>query len=227
MSRTSCGWGVTWRRILSRRADGLRPPNQRSHCTTNSLVWLRGHAPPWLPVLTSDWSRRARPPLRSPRRLSAAGTRTRPSHRLIRAEPGMVCPPGSGSPPRPPGLALLEELAGDLGGQGAAGDPLPDDEAAAGFLPGLPARAPVGAAVLLDDLAGLGPAAGAEAESSTRSGLSFSLSRAAIFSTVERVNSAMSPMKADRSPSRARCRGGASPSRRSGRARSAGAPRAW
>src|ERR1700675_4491207 len=61
-------------------------------------------------------------------------------------------------------LPLLEELARDLGGQRATRDALPDDEAAAGLLPALPARAAVGLRVLLDDLAGLGAAARAGPE---------------------------------------------------------------
>src|SRR5439155_18120581 len=61
-------------------------------------------------------------------------------------------------------LPFLEQLAGDLGGQRAACDALPDHEAAAGFLAALPARAAVGLRVLLDDLAGLGAAARAQAE---------------------------------------------------------------
>src|SRR5207249_5273211 len=59
-------------------------------------------------------------------------------------------------------LPFLEQLAGDLGGERAARDALPDHEATAGFLAALPARAAVGLRVLLDDLAGLGAAARAE-----------------------------------------------------------------
>src|SRR6266550_9596113 len=62
------------------------------------------------------------------------------------------------------GLSLFEQLARDLRGQRAAGDALPDHEAAARLLPALPARAAVGLRVLLDDLAGLGAAARAQAE---------------------------------------------------------------
>src|SRR5262249_13975325 len=76
---------------------------------------------------------------------------------------------------RPPGLApeagqdlvgapVLQELARLLGGDGAAGELLPDDEAAAGLGGALPAGAAVGPAVLPDDVAGLRPAAGAESQ---------------------------------------------------------------
>src|SRR5204863_1402252 len=62
------------------------------------------------------------------------------------------------------GAALLEQLTGDLRGERAPGDALPDHETAARLLAALPARAAVGLRVLLDDLAGLGTAARAGAE---------------------------------------------------------------
>src|SRR5439155_1080260 len=51
-----------------------------------------------------------------------------------------------------------------LGSDRAAGDPFPNHKTAAGLLAALPARAAVGARVLLDDLARLGTAARAWAE---------------------------------------------------------------
>ena len=61
-------------------------------------------------------------------------------------------------------LALLEQLPRELRRERAAGDALPDDEAAAGLLAALPARAAVCARVLADDLARLGAAARAQPE---------------------------------------------------------------
>src|SRR5436305_10420940 len=51
---------------------------------------------------------------------------------------------------------VLDQLARDLGGDRPPRDALPDHVAAAGLLAALPARAAVGAGVLLDDLARLG-----------------------------------------------------------------------
>src|SRR4051812_33934278 len=59
---------------------------------------------------------------------------------------------------------LFKELARDFGGERPARDLLPDHKAAAGLLLALPARAAVGAGVLLDDLARLGAAARARAQ---------------------------------------------------------------
>src|SRR5207237_5985774 len=50
-------------------------------------------------------------------------------------------------------LTLFDQLPRDLRSERAAGDALPDDEAAAGLLAALPARAAVGAGVLADRLA--------------------------------------------------------------------------
>src|SRR4051812_22904747 len=61
-------------------------------------------------------------------------------------------------------LALLDELPRDLGSERPARDALPDDEAAPRLLARLPARAPVGARVLADDLARLGATARTRAE---------------------------------------------------------------
>src|SRR6266699_6032789 len=60
--------------------------------------------------------------------------------------------------------SIFDQLARDLRRDRAARDSLPDHVAAARLLAALPARAAVGARVLLDDLARLGAAARARAE---------------------------------------------------------------